>query len=77
MILSFIKNIYKTTTKKGQIKNKKNCYWVLKKKNCNYYCGRTDHTHYGTPFLKPKAYKVRVECVSPRCEIEQIRVGGT
>ena len=28
-------------------------------------------THYGTPFLRPSAYKARVEGVSPRCGIEQ------
>ena len=35
-----------------------------------------DHTHYGTPFFRPSAYKVRVGSVSPRCEIEQIRAGS-
>ena len=33
-------------------------------------------THYGTPFLSPSAYKVRVGGVSPRRGIEQIRMGG-
>ena len=33
-------------------------------------------THYGTPFLRPSAYKARVEGVSSRYEIEQIREGG-
>ena len=28
------------------------------------------HTHYGTPFLRPSAYKVRVRGVSSRCGIE-------
>ena len=35
-----------------------------------------DHTHYGTPFLRPSAYKARVGGVSFRCGIEQIREGG-
>ena len=35
------------------------------------------YTHYGTPFLKLKAYKARVGGVSFQCEIEQIHVGGT
>ena len=35
-----------------------------------------DHTHYGTPFLRPSAYKARVGGVSPRYEIEQICEGG-
>ena len=35
-----------------------------------------DHTHYGTPFLRPSAYKARVRGVSPRCGILQIREGG-
>ena len=29
------------------------------------------NTHYGTPFLRPNAYKVRMGGVSPRCGIEQ------
>ena len=32
---------------------------------------------FGTPFLRPKAYKARVGGISPRCEIEQIHAGGT
>ena len=36
-----------------------------------------DHTHHGTPFLRPSAYKLRVEGVSPRCRIDQIRTGGS
>ena len=36
-----------------------------------------NHTHYGTPFLRPKAYKARVEGVSPQSGIEQIRAGET
>ena len=39
--------------------------------------GGLDHTHYGTPFLRPKAYKARAGGVSPWCGIEQIRAGGT
>ena len=35
-----------------------------------------DHTHYGTPFLRPSAYKARVGGVSPQCGIEQICEGG-
>ena len=38
---------------------------------------RIDHTHYSTPFLRLKAYKARLGGVSPRCEIKQIRAGGT
>ena len=34
------------------------------------------HTHYGTPFLRPSAYKARVGDISPRCGIEQIHEGG-
>ena len=30
----------------------------------------------GTPIFRPKAYKAWVGGVSPRCGIEQIRVGG-
>ena len=32
-----------------------------------------DHTHNGTPSLRPSAYKSKVEGVSSRCGIEQIR----
>ena len=35
-----------------------------------------DHTHYGTHFLKPSAYKARVGGVSPWCGIKQICEGG-
>ena len=35
-----------------------------------------DHTHYGTSFLRPSAYKAMVGGVSPQCGIEQIREGG-
>ena len=34
------------------------------------------YMHYGTPFLRPSAYKVRVGGVSSWCGIEQIRKGG-
>ena len=34
------------------------------------------NTHYGTPFLRPSAYKARVGGVFLRCGIEQIREGG-
>ena len=44
---------------------------------CKSYSCSHDHTHYGTPFLRPKAYKARVRGISPRCEIEQIHAGGT
>ena len=30
-----------------------------------------DYTHYGTPFLRPSAYKARVGGVSSQCRIEQ------
>ena len=35
------------------------------------------HTHYGTTFLKPKAYKARVGGVSSQYGIEQIRADKT
>ena len=34
-----------------------------------------DHTHNSTPSLRPSAYKSKVEGVSSRCGIEQIRKG--
>ena len=36
----------------------------------------TKRSHYGTPFLRPSAYKARVRSVSPRRGIEQIRASG-
>ena len=36
----------------------------------------TKRSHYGTPFLRPSAYKARVRGVSPRRGIEQIRASG-
>ena len=42
--------------------------------------GRDDshpYTHYGTPNLRPSAYKARVGGISPRCGIVQIRAGGS
>ena len=44
---------------------------------CDVYHSVCDHTHYGTPFLRPSAYKARVGGVSPRYGIEQIYVGGS
>ena len=43
------------------------------KEGCTIVCVIT---HYGTPFLRPSAYKLRVGGVSPWCGIEQIRVGS-
>ena len=40
------------------------------------YCPLWD-THYDTPFLRPSAYKVRVEGVSPQYEIKQICASGS
>ena len=37
----------------------------------------TTHTHYGTPFLRPSAYKARVGGISPQYGIEQICAGGS
>ena len=35
------------------------------------YHSACDHTYYGTPFLRPNVYKIRVEDISLRCRIEQ------
>ena len=44
---------------------------------CTIFETCSHHTHYGTPFLWPNAYKARVEDVSPCYRIEQIHVGGS
>ena len=43
---------------------------------CDPHGFTQSHAHYGTPFLRPSAYKARVRGVSPRYGIEQIREGG-
>ena len=48
-----------------------NAYATAVFETCSVY------THYGTPFLRPSAYKARVGGVSPWCGIEQIRTGGS
>ena len=44
---------------------------------CTIFETCSHHTHYGTPFHWPNAYKARVEDVSPCYRIEQIHVGGS
>ena len=49
------------------------------KEGCTIVCvyhSVCNHTHNGTPFLRPSAYKVRVGGISLWCGIEQIRAGG-
>ena len=50
------------------------------KEGCTIVCvyhSVCDHTHYGTPFLRLSAYKVRVRGISLWCGIEQILAGGS